>query len=109
MAGAGCLQNATTLLRLAHRPAAGGCDKQRSSGTATGTRSGLGNMADIVNLKERREAKIAEEKTAYLHALLCQAALASDIRCLSWDDRFLIANEVVAAALGSGWAITREP
>jgi hypothetical protein len=66
-------------------------------------------MADIVNLEERRETKIAEEKTAYLHALLCQAARASDIRCLSWDDRFLIANEVVAAALGSGWAITREP
>ncbi|MBS0220057.1 MAG: hypothetical protein JSR91_04865 [Proteobacteria bacterium] len=65
-------------------------------------------MADIVLLKERREAKIAEAKTAYLHELLCQAAVASDARHLSWDDRFLIANEVVNAALGPGWAITRD-
>jgi hypothetical protein len=76
---------------------------------ATEERSGSGKMADVVNLRERREAKIAEEKTASLHQLLCQAAFASDSRCLSWDDRFLIANEVVAAALGSGWAIVRDP
>ena len=66
-------------------------------------------MADIVILKERREAKIAEANTAHLHELLCQAAVASDARRLSWDDRFLIANEVVGAALGPGWAIIREP
>jgi hypothetical protein len=66
-------------------------------------------MTDVVVLSERREAKIAEAKTAYLHALLCQAAAASDVRNLSWDDRFLIANEVVTAALGPGWAIIREP
>jgi hypothetical protein len=66
-------------------------------------------MAEIVILRERREAKIAEAKTAHLHDLLCKAALASEVRNLSWDDRYLIAHEVVAAALGPGWTITRGP
>jgi hypothetical protein len=66
-------------------------------------------MAEVVNLRERREIKIAEAKTAYLHELLCRAAIASDVRNLSWDDRYRIANEVVAAALGPGWTIIREP
>lgn len=67
-------------------------------------------MADnIVMLCERREARAAEAKTALLHDLLCKAAVASDVRNLSWDDRYLIAHEVVAAALGPGWAIVHEP
>ena len=70
---------------------------------------GGNNMCDIVILRDRREAKVAEEKTAYLHDLLCKAAVASDVRNLNWDDRYLIANEVVSAALGPGWSITREP
>jgi hypothetical protein len=75
----------------------------------TGSDDGFGSMADIVILRERREVRAAEAKTALLHDLLCKAAVASDVRNLSWDDRYLIANEVVAAALGPGWAITREP
>jgi hypothetical protein len=66
-------------------------------------------MADIVILGERREAKIAEEKTAHLRDLLCKVAFASQVPSLSWDDRYLIAREVVAAALGPGWVIIREP
>lgn len=66
-------------------------------------------MADIVSLRERREAKNAEAKTARLHDLLCKVAYASQVPRLSWDDRYLIAREVVEAALGPGWAIIREP